>query len=152
MDYYNARRNGISREESDLGTCQITQGNESKWVYKKKEDSIFKVRLVVKGYSQIPNIDFTNVFSPIVKHRSIRTLLSMVAMHDLELQQLDLNTVFLHGNLEENIYMDQSKGFAIPGKEDLVCRLKKSLYGLKESPRQWYKKFDNFMMSQNFKR
>nr|AAT01387.1 putative polyprotein [Oryza sativa Japonica Group]AAT44170.1 putative polyprotein [Oryza sativa Japonica Group] len=87
-----------------------------------------------------------------VKHSSIRTFFSIVAMHDLELEQLDVKTAFLHGELEEEIYMDQPEGFIVPGKEDYVCKLKRSLYGLKQSPRQWYKRFDSFMLSHGFKR
>ncbi|GJU84034.1 retrotransposon protein, putative, ty1-copia subclass [Tanacetum coccineum] len=93
-------------------------------------------------------IDFTDVFSPVVKHSSILTLLSIVAMHDYELEQLDVKTAFLHGELEEDIYMQQPKGFVIPGKENLVCKLKKSLYDLKQSPLLWYKRFGTFMLSQ----
>lgn len=66
-------------------------------------------------------------------------MLNIIAMHDYVLEQLDVKTAFLHGELEEDIYMDQSEGYVIPGKEDLVCRIKKSLYGLKQSPREWYK-------------
>jgi hypothetical protein len=73
-------------------------------------------------------------------------------MCDLELEQLDVKTKFLHGELEEEIYMDQPEGFIMHGKEDLVCKLKKSLYGLKQSPRQWYKRFDSFMLAHGFKR
>jgi hypothetical protein len=87
-----------------------------------------------------------------VKHSSIRTFLSLVAMHNYELEQLDVKTAFLHGDLEEGIYMDQSEDFVVPGKEDYLCRLKKSLYGLKQSPRQWYKRFDSFMISNDFQR
>ena len=129
-----------------------------KWVYKKKEgispqdDIKYKARLVAKGYSQIPGIDFNDVFSPVVKLSSIRTLFSIVAREDYELEQLDVKTAFLHGDLEEDIYMEQPEGFVAPGKEQLVCKLKKSLYGLKQSSRQWYKKFDSFMLSQGFKR
>jgi aspartate carbamoyltransferase regulatory subunit len=108
--------------------------------------------LVAKGYSQIPGIDYNDVFSLVVKHSSIRTLLSIAAMHDYELEQLDVKTAFLHGELEEDIYMNQPKGFVIPGEENLVCRLKKSRYGLKQSPRQWYKRFDSSMLSHGFKR
>ncbi|GKE54392.1 retrotransposon protein, putative, ty1-copia subclass, partial [Tanacetum coccineum] len=128
-----------------------------KWIFKRKEgitpskDVRFKARLLAKGFSQIPGIDFTDVFSPVVKHSSIHTLLSIVAMHDYELEQLDVKTTFLHGELEEDIYMEQPEGFVIPRKENLVCKLKKSLYGLKKSSRQWYKRFDTFMLSQSFK-
>jgi hypothetical protein len=72
-------------------------------------------------------------------------------MRDLELEQLDVKTAFLHGKLEEEIYMDQPEGFIVPGKEDLVCKLKRSIYGLKQSPRQWYKRFDSFMLAHGFK-
>ena len=73
-------------------------------------------------------------------------------MHDLELEQLDVKTPFLHGELEEDIYMQQPKGFLVSEKEDYVCLLKKSFYSLKQSPRQWYKRFDSFMTSHDFKR
>jgi hypothetical protein len=67
------------------------------------------------------------VFSPVVKHSSIRALLGIVAMHDLELKQLDVKTAFLHSDLEEEIYMDQPEGFIVTGKKNFVCKLKKSL-------------------------
>jgi hypothetical protein len=73
-------------------------------------------------------------------------------MHDLEFEQFDVKTAFLHGELEEEIYMDQSEEFIVSGKEDLVCKLKRSLYGLKHSPSQWYKRFDSFMLAHKFKR
>ncbi|KAG8486248.1 hypothetical protein CXB51_019547 [Gossypium anomalum] len=129
-----------------------------KWVFKKKEgtpgveEPRYKVRLVAKGYSQIPGVDFIDVFSPVVKHSSIRALLGIVAIHALEFEQLDVKTAFLHGELEEDIYMQQQEGFTVSEKEDYVCLLKKSLYGLKQSPRQWYKRFDSFMTSHDFKR
>ncbi|KAG8501668.1 hypothetical protein CXB51_004714 [Gossypium anomalum] len=116
------------------------------------EEPRYKVRLVAKGYSQIPGVDFTDVFSPVVKHSSIRALLGIMAMNDLELEQLDVKTTFLHGKLEEDIYMQQPEGFTVSEKEDYVCLLKKSIYGLKQSPRQWYKRFDSFMTSHDFKR
>ena len=75
------------------------------------------------------------MFSPVVKHSSIRTFFGIVAMHNLELEQLDVKTAFLHGELDEEIYMEQPEGFIEPGKEAFVCKLKKSLYGLKQSPR-----------------
>ena len=77
---------------------------------------------------------------------SIRTILRLVAVEDFHLEQLDVKTTFLHGDLEEEIYMQQPQGYEVKGKENLVCRLKKRLYGLKQAPRQWYLKFDRFMI------
>jgi len=92
------------------------------------------------------------VFSPTVRHTSIRVPLALVALQDLELEQLDDKIAFLHGELEEQIFMQQPEGFIVPRKEDYVCHLKKSLYGLKQSPKQWYKRFDSFMIGQCYSR
>ena len=129
----------------------------NKWVFKLKKDSDgkllkYKARLVVKGFGQKKGIDFDEIFSPVVKMSSIRVVLSLTASLDLELEQLDVKTAFLHGDLNEEIYMSQPEGFEVKGKEHMVCKLKKSLYGLKQAPRQWYKKFDSFMVSHEYKR
>ncbi|KAM2897932.1 hypothetical protein COP2_007520 [Malus domestica] len=122
-----------------------------KWVYAKK-DGInnaspvrFKARLVAKGYAQKEGIDYNEIFSPVVKNSSIRILLALVVQFDLELVQMDVKTAFLHGNLSEEIYISQPEGYEEKGKENLVCKLNKSLYGLKQSPRQWYLRFDKVM-------
>ena len=83
---------------------------------------------------------------------SIRAILGLAAKQDLEVEQLDVKTTFLHGDLEGEIYMEQLEGFVEPRKEQFVCRLKKSLYGLKQDPRQWYKKFDLFLAQHNFRK
>ena len=101
----------------------------------------------MNGLNQKKCIDFEEIFSQMVKMSSIRVALGLVAHLNLEVEQLDEKTIFLHGDLEEEIYMQQPKGFEVKGKENLVCKLKKSLYGLKQAPRKWYKKFDSFMMS-----
>jgi hypothetical protein len=107
---------------------------------------------VAKGFAQKEGVDYNEIFSPVVKHTSIRVLLSLVAHGDLELEQLDVKTTFLHGDLDEEIYMYQPEGYKVEGKESQICRLRKSLYGLKQSPRQWYKRFDSFMIKQGFSR
>ena len=111
----------------------------------------YKARLVAKGYKQEYGIDFEEIFSPVVKLTTLRMMLGLVATQDLELVQMDVKTTFLHGDLDEEIYMQQPEGYAKSGKEHLVCKLCKSLYGLKQEPRQWYHKFDMFMQSQGFK-
>jgi hypothetical protein len=85
-----------------------------------------------------------------VKLNTIRSVLSIVAAEELYLKQLDVKTAFLHGDLKKEIYMQQVEGFPINGKEKLVYRLTKSLYSLKQAPRQWYKKFDGFMKRHSY--
>jgi reverse transcriptase-like protein len=97
-------------------------------------------------------VDFEEIFAPVVKMSSIRVVLGLAASLDLEIEQLDVKTAFLHGDLNEDIYMEQPEGFKVKGKENYVCKLKKSLYGLKQAPRQWYRKFDSFMGEQGFKK
>ncbi|KAH9660266.1 hypothetical protein KPL70_024153 [Citrus sinensis] len=88
----------------------------------------------------------------VVGHASIRVILAITAVQDMELDQLDVKTTFLHGRLEEEILMSQPEGYTLPGKEDNVCKLEKSLYGLKQSARQWYLRFDEFMQMHEFVR
>jgi hypothetical protein len=128
-----------------------------KWNYKLRKgvhDKVerYKARLVAKGYSQKEGIDFHEIFSPVGKIISIRSMLALVSLLDLELEQLDVKASFLHGDLDEDIYMEQHEGFVQNRNKKFVCSLKKSLYGLRQSPRQWYMKFDSFMMSQNYTR
>jgi hypothetical protein len=122
---------------------------QNKWVYKLKEEyggiKRYKARLVVKGFAQQKGIDFDEIFSPVIKMNSIKTILSLVVVEYLHFEQLDVKISVLHGDLEEEIYMQQPQRYEVKGKENLVCRLKKSSYGLKKSPRQWYLKFDGFM-------
>ena len=130
---------------------------QNKWVFRLKEEpdgrKRYKARLVVKGFQQIQDLDYTEVFSPVVKMTTIRIILSIVAAKNLYLEQMDVKTVFLHGDLDEEIYMTQPDGFKVPNsKRNLVCRLQKSLYGLKQAPRQWYKKFDSYLSAIGFNR
>jgi hypothetical protein len=127
-----------------------------KWVYKTKYDSQgnierFKARLVAKGFTQREGIDYNETFSPVSCKDSFRIIMALVAYYDLELHQMDVKTAFLNGDLEENVYMAQPKGFVVKGKENMGCRLKKSIYGLKQASRQWYLKFDNTIRKFGFK-
>jgi hypothetical protein len=127
-----------------------------KRVYKTKYDSKgnvkrFKARLVAKGFMQREGIDYNEIFSPISNKDSFRIIMTLVAHYDLELHQIDVKTTFLNRDLEKNIYMAQSKGFVVEEKERMGCRLKKSIYGLKQASRQWYLKFDNTIRKFRFK-
>ena len=106
---------------------------------------VVQSHLVLKGFAQNKGIDFDEIFSPVVKMTSIRTILSLVVVEYFHLEQSDVKTTFLHGDLEEDIYMQQPQGYEVKRKENLVCKLKKSLYGMKQAPRQWYLKFDKIM-------
>jgi reverse transcriptase-like protein len=130
---------------------------KNRWVYRLKHDEKsmvprYKARLVVKGFSQRKGVDFDEIFSPVVKMASIGVVLGLAASLDLEIEQMDVKTAFLHGDLDEEIYMEQPEGFKEQGKENFVCRLRKSLYGLKQAPRQWYKKFESVVKSFGYKR
>ena len=126
---------------------------KGRWTYRIKEgsshaDKIRKARFVAKGYSQNPMTDYDadKLFSPVAKTDSIRVLCSIAAALGLHIHKFDVNAAFLHGELEEELYVEQPEGFIRKGEEDLVCRLRKTLYGLKQSPRKWNEKFNSFIL------
>jgi hypothetical protein len=137
---------------------EISNGTKNvgcKWIYKTKYDSKgkierFKARLAAKGFTQREEIDYTETFSPVSKKDSFQIVMALVAHYDFELHQMNVKTVFLNGDLQENIYMTQPEGFVVKGKEHMGCKLKKSIYGLKQASRQWYLKFDEVIKKFGF--
>ena len=109
----------------------------------------YKARLVAQGYTQKLGTDYNETFCPVVRHESIRVLLALSVKYGLRLHQVDVTTAFLNGNLEE-VYMAQPEGFVSAGAEHLVCKLKKSIYGLKQSPRCWNTALDKHLKSIGF--
>ena len=126
----------------------------SKWVYKTKykaDGSIerHKARLVIRGFAQVKDKDYKHTFSPIAKITTVRVLIGLAAAMNWDLHQLDINNAFLHGFLEEEVYMLPPEGYfhAQPGQ---VCKLQRSLYGLKQASRQWNLELSKFLVNKGY--
>ncbi|KAJ9558528.1 hypothetical protein OSB04_013142 [Centaurea solstitialis] len=112
--------------------------------------SRYKARLVAKGFHQQHGVDYHETFSPVIKPATIRTVLSLAVTNKWSLRQLDIQTAFLHGDLQETVYMRQPPGFVDPDRPDYVCLLNKSLYGLKQAPRAWFTKLSTALHQLGF--
>ena len=126
-----------------------------KWIFKTKctsDDKVecYKARLVAKGYTQKPGEDYDETYLPVVRYSSICALLAFAVQNSMIVHQMDVVTAFLNGTLDEEIYMEQPPGYIKKGEEHLVCKLKRSLYGLKQSSRCWNTVFKQYMESINF--
>ena len=123
---------------------------KSKWVFATKEKNDgslrYKARLVIKGFMQVEGLDYQETFAPVIKMQSLRMILSIANHRKMLIHQMDVKTAFLNGYLEEDIYMEQPEGQVIPEKESLVCKLERSLYGLKQSPRCWNELLNTFLV------
>ncbi|KAL9265434.1 Retrovirus-related Pol polyprotein from transposon TNT 1-94-like protein [Drosera capensis] len=128
---------------------------DCKWIFKTKKDSEgniirFKARLVAKSYTQKEGIDFKEAFSPVSSKDSFRIIMALVTYFSLELHQMDVKTAFFNGDIEEIIYMQQPENFVSGDPKKMTCKLKKSIYGLKQTSCQWYHKFHNVITSFGF--
>ena len=127
----------------------------SKWLFKIKhaaDGSIekYKERFVARGFSQKEGIDFEETFAPIARYTSIRTIIALATKMKWKLHQMDVKTAFLNGVIKEEVYIEQPQGFEVEDIKTHVCRLKKTLYGLKQAFRAWYGRIDSFLTSLGF--
>lgn len=128
-----------------------------KWLFKVKRDkdghiNRHKARLVARGFTQVEGIDYQETFSPVVKFSTIRMVLSLAAQRGLRLTQMDFKTAFLNGVLDEELYMKQPAGYVQPGQEHFVCRLRKSIYGLKQASRSWNQVLNRYLVEEGYTR
>ena len=146
------------RENNVWDLVKLPEGKTtvgSKWVYKVKtgaDESVqrYKARLVAQGFTQQYGTDFDETFCPVIRQESLRLLMALSVKHGLSLHQVDVTTAFLNGTLEDEVYMQQPKGFECQGKEEFVCKLNKSIYGLKQSPRCWNSTLDTYLKEMQF--
>lgn len=147
----------LAHKENNTWTSVERSGQRTlttKWVFNIKRDENnqgkrFKARLCARGFSQIKDIDYQEIFSPTTRYDSIRIILSIAARYDLEIQQFDVKTAFLNGYLDEDIFIEIPEGMSL--KNDCVLKLNKSLYGLKQASRCWNRRFTEFLVKYGFK-
>ncbi|KAK1588410.1 hypothetical protein Q3G72_023022 [Acer saccharum] len=145
-----------SMKDNDVwGFVELPEGVKHigcKWIFKTKRDSKgnverYKACLVAKGFTQKEGIDYKETFSSVSMKDSFRIIMTLVAHFDLELHQIDVKTVFLNGDTDETIYIMKPENFVIGDPKKMVCKLKKSIYGLKQASYQWYHKFRQVIIS-----
>ncbi|WJX23769.1 hypothetical protein P8452_12958 [Trifolium repens] len=129
----------------------------TKWIYKNKSDengtiTRNKARLVAQGYTQIEGLEFEETFAPVARLESIRLLLGVACILKFKLYQMDVKSAFLNGYLQEEVYVEQPKGFVDPEHPNYVYKLKKALYGLKQAPKAWYERLTQFLEEQGYRK
>lgn len=145
------------RENETFTLTTLPEGKHAvggRWVYTIKENPVktYKARYVAKGYSQVSGIDYTETFSPTANMTSVRSLMQIAVQHNLQVHQMDVKTAYLHAPIDCELYMEQPEGFEVKSEtgEKLVCKLNKSLYGLKQSGRNWNKMLHDFLSENGF--
>ena len=161
-DHWKEAMNDEIESLKENGTYTLTalpEGRQvvgGKWVYTVKESAngskSYKARYVAKGYSQREGLDYHETFAPTANLTSLRVLMQLAAQHDIILHQMDVKTAYLNAPIDCEIYMEQPEGFEVKAEneQNLVCRLKKSLYGLKQSGRNWNQMLHKFLKQNGF--
>lgn len=148
-----------SFEENNVWSLEpLPEGTKAvgnRWVFKTKLNTdgsvLYKARLVAKGFTQTYGVDYFETFAPVVRRTTLRILFSTAVNYDLMIDHLDVKTAFLNGDLDETVYMSQPEGFVVEGKEHMVCKLNKAVYGLKQAARSWNLKANKILKDQGFK-
>jgi hypothetical protein len=127
----------------------------TKWVFRNKHNEARlvvrnKARLVAQRYTQIEGLDFSETFAPVARLEAIRILLAYACAHNIKLYQMDVKSAFLNGKISELVYVEQPPGFEDPKRPNHVYKLSKALYGLKQTPRDWYERLMDFLLSKDF--
>lgn len=125
------------------------------WIYRIKKNSDgsiarYKARLVAQGFQQTAGVDYTKTFTQVVKQQTIRLVLSLALHHGWSIKQLDVSNAFLHGKIQEQVYLKQPQGYVNQTFPSHVCQLHKAIYGLKQAPRAWYDMLSNRLLHQGF--
>ncbi|PIK39827.1 hypothetical protein BSL78_23335 [Apostichopus japonicus] len=160
-DWQKAMKDEMSalRENDTFELNPLPEGRKvvgGRWVYAVKlgpnDEEQYKARYVAKGFSQLPNVDYNETFSPTARISSIRALMQLSIQHNLIVHQMDVKTAYLNAPIDCELYVEQPEGFAVSGKngEKLVCRLKKSLYGLKQSGRNWNSLLHSYFVGESY--
>ncbi|KAL0298331.1 UNVERIFIED_CONTAM: Retrovirus-related Pol polyprotein from transposon TNT 1-94 [Sesamum radiatum] len=144
------RRSKRARVVKDFGSDFVTYNIEDDPVTFKDAMASSEAKLVAKGFKQKEGIDYFDTYSPVARLTTIRVLIALASVYNLSIHQMDVKTAFLYGELEEEIYMNQPEGFVAHGNERKVCKLVKSLYRLKQAPKQWHEKFDQTILAFGF--
>jgi hypothetical protein len=126
-----------------------------KWVFitklnEKGEIKKHKARLVAKGYYQKAGIDYTDIYAPVARMDTVRMMISLAAQMGWEIFQMDIKSAFLHGTLEEDVYIQQPQGYEVKGNENKVYKLHRSLYGLKQAPKAWFNHIESYLLKEGF--
>jgi len=129
---------------------------EVKWIYKTKINELgevdkHKARLVVKGYTQDNGIDYTEVFAPVARMDTVRMIIAFATQKGWKLYQLDVKSASLHGELKEDVFVEPPKGYEKKGSEQMVYKLQKALYELKQTPRAWFSRIESYFIKEGFK-
>ncbi|CAA7032829.1 unnamed protein product [Microthlaspi erraticum] len=153
----NAEMNSIEKNQT-WSLVSLPDGAKAigvKWIYKTKFNELgevdkFKARLVVKGYAQEYGVDYTEVFAAVARMDTVRMILAVAAHKGWTVYQLDVKSAFLHGKLEEDVYVEQPQGYEVSDKKEMVYKLHKALYGLKQAPRAWFSRIEAYFIKEGF--